>query len=327
MKSSAQEVVLLALGDIYINRDNPGEAFQHVLPLMKDKGVLFGNLETTLSDAQIPPMPGRGSPMKASQRMIEGIVEADFDLVSLANNHTTDYGTKGLVQTIELLDRKGIQHVGAGKNIHEALEPAIITRNGLKIGFLAYEATVWSFGGDAKESKPGVAKIHVNSLLPPPNIAREDLARMAQHIKEVKSCVDILIASFHWGAELTTTLTPHQQSIAYTAVDSGADIIIGHHPHILQGVEVYMGRPIFYSLGDFIFDEEFFYPDDTIIVKARISNKEMKVALIPVFLNEEGNPESLDQSMLKHKGILAKMAALCKELGSELDENTGELIT
>lgn len=326
MKSSAQEVVLLALGDIYINRDNPGEAFRHVLPLMKDKDVLFGNLETTLSDAQIPPMPGRGSPTKASQRMIDGIVNANFDLVSLANNHTTDYGAQGLIQTIELLDKKRILHVGAGKNIHEALEPVVITKDGLRIGFLAYEATVWSFGGDAKGGKPGVAKIHVNSLLPAPHVAKEDLDRMAQHIQNVKTAVDILVVSFHWGAELTTTLAPHQQSIAYTAVDSGADIIIGHHPHILQGVEVYRRRPIFYSLGDFIFDEEFFYPDDTVIVKARLSNKGMKVALIPVFLNERGNPESLDLSMGKYKEILANMATLCKDLGSELDENTGELI-
>ena len=107
MKNSVQEVLLLAVGDNYINRDNPEEAFRHVLPLMKDKDILFGNLETTLSDAQIPAMPGRGSPMKASQRMIEGIVEANFDLVSLANNHTTDYGTHGLMETIEWYEKTG----------------------------------------------------------------------------------------------------------------------------------------------------------------------------------------------------------------------------
>ena len=263
--------------------------------------------------------------MKASQRMIEGIVEANFDLVSLANNHTTDYGTQGLMQTIELLDRKGILHVGAGRNIHEALEPAIITRNGLRIGFLAYEATVWSFGGDAKEGKPGVAKIHVNSLLPPPHVPDEDLVRMAQHIRDVRSSVDILVVSFHWGAELTTTLAPHQQSLAHTAVDSGADIVIGHHPHILQGLEVYKKRAICYSLGDFIFDEEFFYPDDTVILKARIWTRGMNVTLIPVFLNEEGSLESLDPSSGKYREILEKLAELCKDLGTMLDEHTGEL--
>jgi len=326
MKYSNSEVLLMAVGDIYINREEPETAFRDILPLFKDKDILFGNLETTLIDEQLPAMEGRVAPMMANQKMIKGIVEANFDLVSLANNHTTDYGPSGLLKTIELLDRNKILHIGAGKNINEALKPIIITKNNFRIGFLAYEATVWSFGGDAKKERPGVAKINVNPLLPYPQVAKEDLVGMAQHIKNVKTTVDTLVVSLHCGAELTTTLAPHQKSIAHTAVDSGADIVIGHHPHVLQGVEVYKEKVICYSLGNFIFDEEFFYPGETIIFKAKISFTGMKISFIPVFLNDKGNLEPLEGSERKYKEILRKVVELCQDLGTKIDEVTGELI-
>jgi len=326
MKCLDREVLLMAVGDIYINREEPKTAFRDILPLFKDKDILFGNLETTLIDKQLPAMEGRVSPMMANQKMIEGIVEANFDLVSLANNHTTDYGPSGLLKTIKLLDRNKILYVGAGKNIKEAKEPVIITKNNFRIGFLAYEATVWSFGGDAKKERPGVAKINVNPLLPYPHVAKEDLTGMAQHIKNVKTTVDILIVSLHCGAELTTTLSPHQKSIAHAAVDSGADIVVGHHPHVLQGVETYKGKVICYSLGNFIFDEEFFYSGETIIIRAKILSTGMKISLVPVFLNDKGKLELLEESESKYKGILRKMVELSQGLGTKINGTTGELV-
>jgi len=271
MKSSDNEILFLAVGDIYLNRKNPNTAFRDILPLFKNKNILLGNLETPFIDEELPVSVGRLAPLKTSQKMVEGIVSANFDVVSLANNHTTDYGPIGLLRTIEVLDKNKILHAGAGRNKDEALRPVIIEKNNLKIGFLSYEATVYSFGAKAKKEVPGVTE-------------------MAQHVKDVKSVVDILVFSMHCGAELTTTLSPHQESIAHTAVDSGADIVIGHHPHVLQGIEVYKEKVICYSLGNFIFDETFFHPGvATIIFKAKISSKKMNTTKDGETLSESWN--------------------------------------
>ena len=326
MKYSNNEILLMAVGDIYINREDPNTVFRDILPLFKNKDILLGNLETTLIDEILPVALGRTTSLKASQRMIEGIVNANFDLMSLANSHTTDYGPTGLLKTIEVLDRNKILHTGAGKNLDEALKPVIIIKNNLKIGFLSYEATVWSLFAGAKKGKPGTARVNVNPLLPFPQVAKEDIIKMAQHIKNVKSTVDVLVISLHCGAELTTTLAPHQKSIAHTAVDSGADIVIGHHPHVIQGIEVYKEKIICYSLGNFIFDNEIFKnPEDaTIIFKANISPTKMNISLVPI-LNDGGNLKLLERSESKYKEILRKIGELSQELGTKIDETTGEL--
>lgn len=323
--NNKNEIVLLAVGDIYINREDPNTVFQDILPLFKDKDILLGNLEATLIDEKIPAVSGRISHLKTSQKMIEGIVNANFDLMSLANNHTTDYGPIGLLKTIEVLDRNKILHTGAGKNIDEALLPVIIKKNNFKIGFLSYEATLASEGSLAKKKRPGITKINVNPLLPIPHVAKEDIIKMVQHIKNVKSTVDVLVLSLHCGAELTTTIALNQKSIAHTAVDSGVDIIIGHHPHVLQGIEIYKEKIICYSLGNFIFDEEIFYHEEaTIIFKANISPTKIQIFLIPV-LNDGGNLKILERSESKYEEILQKIGELSQEFGTKVNKTTGEV--
>jgi len=326
MKCSDNEILFMAVGDIYLNREDPSTAFRDILPLFKKKDILLGNLETPLFDEELPESVGRLATLKTSQKMIDGIVSANFDVVCLANNHTTDYGPTGLLRTIEVLNKNKILFSGAGRNIEEASKPVIIVKNNFKIGFLSYEATVYSFGARAKKNVPGVTKINVNPLLPFPQVAKEDIIEMAQHIKEVKKTVDFLVVSMHCGAELTTTISPHQECIAHTAVDSGADLVIGHHPHVLQGVEVYKEKVICYSLGNFIFDEKFFYPGEaTIIVKAKISSKKMNISLVPV-LNDGGSLRLLDNSENIYKETLQKMGELCRDLGAKIDETAGELM-
>ncbi|MDD5013876.1 MAG: CapA family protein [Atribacterota bacterium] len=326
MKYSNNEILLMAVGDIYINREDPNTTFRDILPLLNNKDILLGNLETTLFDDMLPIAPGRTTALKASQRMVEGIVNANFDIMCISNTHTTDYGPTGLLKTIEVLDRNKILHTGAGKNLDEALKPVIIEKNNLKIGFLSYEATVWSFFAGAEKGKPGAAKIIVNPLLPSPHVAKEDIVKMAENIRKVKSTIDVLVVSLHCGAELTTTLTPHQKSIAHSAVDAGADIIIGHHPHVIQGIELYKGKVICYSLGNFVFDNEIFKnPEDaTIIFKANITPTKINVSLIPV-LNDKGNLKLLERTESKYKEILRKITELSQELGTKIDQTKGEL--
>ena len=288
---------------------------------------MLGNLETPLIDEELPASVGRLAPLKTSQKMIEAIVNASFDVVSLGNNHMIDYGPIGLLRTLEVLDRNKILHAGAGRNKDEALRPVIIEKNNLKIGFLSYEATTYSFGAKAKKEWPGLATITVNPLLPYPQVAKEDIIEMSQQIKDVKSVVDILVFSMHCGAELTTTLSPHQEYIAHAAVDSGADIVVGHHPHILQGIEIYKEKVICYSLGNFIFDREFFPSGEaTIVLKANISsNKKIGISLIPVF-DDGGILKLLDKSESLYKETLQNMGIISQNLGTKIDETTGKLI-
>jgi len=186
---------------------------------------------------------------------------------------------------------------------------------------LAYEATVWSFAGDAKKNRPGVAKINVNPLLATPHVAEEDLIRITKHIRSAKASVDVLAVSVHFGAELTTTVTPHQKIIAHTAIDAGADMVIGHHPHILQGIEAYKKGLIFYSLGNLVFDEDYFYPDESMLIKAWISPQKIKVSVLPIRLDEKGNPSPLEKSSEEYSRVLQKVRKLSEGLGVRIDED------
>jgi poly-gamma-glutamate synthesis protein (capsule biosynthesis protein) len=315
MANSTGQLTITATGDIYIQRDAPTSAFHNLIPVFSESDIVFGNLETALIDKPPSVLDGRTSPMVAREEVVNALVSGGFNIVSLANNHTTDYGPLTLLNTMEVLRQHNISFVGAGRESIEAEKPKILSRNGVSCAFLAYEATVWSFKGDAKEQRPGVAKLCVNSLLPLPHVAEEDLSRLEANIKGVRDQADIVVLSMHWGAELTTTLSPHQLAIAHAAVDSGADIILGHHPHVLQGIEQYKGGLIFYSLGNTIFDREFHYPADTMVVTLTIKEELIQVQIIPVYLDEHGNLHLLVDNKPHFQKTLNHVRKLSSPLG------------
>lgn len=168
------------------------------------------------------------------------IKKAGIDLVSLANNHTWDYGLDSLCQTNKELDKMKIAHVGAGCNEAEAKKPHTFYLGDNKIGFLAY--------ADFYKDRP--AKGDVGGM------AKFDLNEMKIAVKKLKKEVDIVVVSFHWGVEYDLRSSSHQQNIAKTLVDVGADIIVGHHPHVRQEIEKYKNGWIIYSLGNFVFGQD-----------------------------------------------------------------------
>ncbi len=158
-------------------------------------------------------------------------------MACIANNHVFDYGPDGLFDTISYLDSAGIAHVGAGRNEREAYAPAVFAISGVKVGLLAFYG-----GGEApgaSGSKPGVA--------------RRELARIRRSISALRDRVGYLVVVLHWGTEKAILPDQGQQSLARSIIDAGADAVIGHHPHVLQGIEVYGKGVIAYSLGNFIF--------------------------------------------------------------------------
>lgn len=280
MESTSQEpsVRFLATGDILLGGEVKKEidiyGFDHLLSgvsaVLRGGELVLVNLEG--------PVATRGRPVKKrfTFRMapdaLAALRNAGVTAVNLANNHTLDYGRVGLRDTLDNLKRYGIQFVGAGRNEKEASKPLVISKNGLKIGFLAY--TVFpTYGVSYKPEQASVAR----TLHP---------SRVVRSIARLKSKVDLLIVSFHWGWEFHSQPNDLQRRWAHRAVKAGADLILGHHPHVLQPSEYYHGKLIVYSLGNFVF-----YMTDpetciSTIFECRLTKSGIKdVRFIPVQIN------------------------------------------
>lgn len=197
-----------------------------------------------------------------------GVARAGFDVLTLANNHILDYGPEGLLSTVMVLDSLGIAHCGAGPDLLAAEKGVVVKRGLWRIGFLAYSLTYptdfWATLG-----KMGTA-------YPYPDRFKECLRMMREE-------ADLIVVSFHWGGELKTEPKPYQRLFAYRAIDWGADLVVGHHPHVLQGLEIYKDRLIAYSLGNFVFGSYSRNARESIILKVRYDQMGFLMAeVIPI---------------------------------------------
>ncbi len=244
-----KEVTIALVGDIMLDRGvkrsveqnfsgDYSALFQNV-PELFEADIAFANLEGPIAAG------GRNVGSQYSFRMSPAVLPAlkgaGFDVLSFANNHVGDWSREAFLETLTLLNQSQIAYVGAGINKQEAFVPKIISTNGQRIGFLAF-SDVGPNWLAAKESTPGIA------------IAEEKT--ITEAVQAAAGQVDTLIVSFHWGEEYKPR-TLQQKKLAELAIDAGADVIIGHHPHVIQATETYKGKPIFYSLGNFIFDQSF----------------------------------------------------------------------
>jgi poly-gamma-glutamate capsule biosynthesis protein CapA/YwtB (metallophosphatase superfamily) len=221
----------------------------------------FAGVQSVLSGADIAvvnlecPFTARGEKIeknfnfRARPELAGALVSPGIDVVTLANNHLMDYGPEGITDTIAALDAIHVAHFGAGKNLAEARKPALLTRNGLRFAFLGYlyigekpiePLVVW-----AKQDKPGVAGAggDLASLL----------AMMKQDIRAAHKQAEVVVVYFHHGKEAQHEIMPYEATLAHAAIDDGANLVLGSHPHVLQGAERYHGVPVVYSLGNFVF--------------------------------------------------------------------------
>lgn len=230
--------------------------FIHTVPYLKNGDIAIANLEApfTLADA---PFKKKYS-FKVPPKHAIGIKDAGLDVVTLANNHIMDFGEAGLISTIRTLDRVGVKHCGAGTNLEEAHQPAVVTVDGKKIAFFGYSMT-FPTEFYAKEDSSGTA-------YPEPEL-------MPSYLAAWEELVDYTVVSFHWSAEKLENPKDYQIYFAHLAVDSGADLVLGHHPHVLQGLEIYKNRLIAYSLGNFAFGSYSPHSLDSIILKVYLSDE------------------------------------------------------
>jgi len=281
-------VTMTAVGDIMfsenrgtgavIRKHGPVYPFSKIKNLM-EADILFGNLESPISSRGRPfPRQDSHITFRANPKSVEGLTACKFDIVSLANNHATDYGPEAFLDTLDTLEENGIKYVGGGRNLAEAEGAVILERNGIRIGFLAFSSFIMFATSPATRSQCGIAHFNIR--------------RVRKRILETRSAADIVIVSVHWGLDFTEYPVPIHMDYARDMIDSGAHIIIGHHSHYLQGIEHYKDGVIAYSLGDFIFDEP---GRETCLLKFGISAGGIEdVEILPARISDDLQTEPVD---------------------------------
>jgi poly-gamma-glutamate capsule biosynthesis protein CapA/YwtB (metallophosphatase superfamily) len=224
-----------------------------IADLIRDRGADYpwGGVSDILSGADLALVnleccvSVRGTPQdkkwtfRADPVAVTGLQNAGVDIVSLANNHVLDFGVEAFVDTLAYLDKAGVARVGAGLNVNEAARPIILESKGFKIGYLS-ATEIYLEDWLATETRPGVWTTHSS-------------IKIIEAVEALRPQVDCVVVALHWGVEYEPYPYPYQRQLARSLIDAGASIIIGHHPHVLQGLETYRGGLIAYSLGNFVF--------------------------------------------------------------------------
>ncbi len=284
-----QSASFIAVGDVSLSRNvaaqikkanDPLLPFKNLAELLKSTDFNVANLESPFSGKSYFGQTG-SLVFNAPLENIQGLVEYNFKILNLANNHALDQGLIGLENTIKYLADNGLQAFGAGPNQTAAWRPAIIDIRGIKIGFLG--ASYASLNDNGKTINEYVARI-------------EDKDKLKAALDNLKPQVDLIIVNLHAGAEYTTPPNSSQIKFARTAIDYGADLVIGHHPHWIQILEQYQGKYIFYSLGNFIFDQMWSQKTrEGLILKVNIIKKDdfvkiSQIKLFPVIIENYSTP-------------------------------------
>ena len=236
-----RRVRIIAVGDIMldravgaaIRRNGASSILQCVADRLRDADITFANLECPLSRSG--PHSPKDCVFRADPAAVKVLIHGGIDIVSLANNHTLNSGRRPLLDTMDLLERFGIAYCGARRQRENSWWPVYFDVGGLRIGFMAYTDLSFAHGSYNKVSP--------------------DMSNLVEQVSIADSRCDILVVSFHWGEEYHPLPTRRQRQVARAAIDAGADLIHGHHPHVLESIAAYRGVPILYSMGNFVFDQ------------------------------------------------------------------------
>jgi hypothetical protein len=313
LPASAAELTLMAVGDILPHPSWQGMAvpvdrlLSGVTEEFFKANVVVGNLETPLTDKADPTATKSPDALRLKKEFVfkcedkgaaQCLKDAGFTVLTLANNHMLDYREAGLIDTLDRLKEAGIQASGAGADIDEAYAPCVVKQGDTTVVILTASDVV-PVDYEARQDKPGIASM-------------KDGPAFAERVKAVREEYPdaLLVLCLHWGVEASLIPTARQKELAHRFIDAGADVIFGHHPHRLHGVEMYNGRPIFYSLGNFQFDSKLVYKPG--------SHKPSSVSLLPVLIENGGYPRLLKPKEPQYSAILKSIDEMSRPLGVAL---------
>lgn len=285
VKYPTEEWSLLAAGDVMLsryvatvmNKETVHYPYDHIRDIVASADVAFANLENPVGPGA--PMPEEGLRFRANPEALDGMRNAGFDIVSLANNHQSDIGQAAIGATVEYIRNAGITPVGAGANKAQAHTPVVMNIKGTNVAFLAYgDARFKNQVHFATESKPG--------------IALADPVQMTEDITLAKQQAEMVVVSIHAGAEYRETPDTVQREIVQAAVDAGAHIVLGHHPHVVQPLEQLGETWVIYSMGNLIFDQDWSAETKRgMMMNFRMQGSDVReIEAIPVSISSRAQP-------------------------------------
>ena len=241
-----------------VRRAGPDAPFAHIKPILRESDAVVGNLECSLSTHGSPTAAKKPSAVRAGKEWLLrgapeaalGLKDAGFAALSVANNHTMDYGPLALRDTLVTLRSNGIGSAGAGENLAEAWRPAFFDRAGVRFALIAV-SDILPRGFAADRHRPGVAP---GRSLSSGAVDAPSIAAMSDAVRAARQEADVVIVYEHWGEALIANPTLEQRAAAHAAIDAGALVVFGSHSHVLGPIEPYRGGLIAYSLGNFVFD-------------------------------------------------------------------------
>ena len=355
VKKGNDSLTFVAVGDILVASKHYQSSFAKVNDILRGADIAFFNCETPYAEKGSPGVAQHGAVPHDPTKM-PVLLSAGFDVCTLANNHTLDWGIDAVIECRERLEGMGIAVCGAGRDITEARKPAVLERKGTKIAFLGY-CTVGPNGYMAEEDKPGCAMVRAHTWYEPyeyqpgtpPQVFtlpyKDDLEGMIEDIKKAKEEADIVVMTDHWGIHHAPAIIPdYEFDIAHAAIDAGADLVLGTHPHILKGMEVYKGKVIAHSMANFVMEGGLArkegelrnlrlkswaeltprlyrprHPDQckSLILKCQISGKKIQhVSYLPVQIDANWtNPEPLTQRDPRAQEIFHYIEEITRTVG------------
>jgi len=274
----------------------PSFPFEFVKPDLDDCDVLFGNLECTISQPGMATRDHDTIQMRGQPSFVDALTFGGFDVLNMANNHSLQHGEEAFKNTSELLDTNGIQAVGINLDDHRTGIPTIIEKDGIRLGFLGYSLRPRQYFTQAPIYSEGSrdAILHDTHAL--------------------RSKVDFVIVSLHWGDEFVQSPSPTEINLAHEIIDAGGGLVIGHHPHVLRGIEYYKDGAIAYSLGNFVCDMLW---DETLretaLLQCTISKNGLNdLTVVPCRINDYFQPVPLGEP--QRQELLDRIAELSEKL-------------
>ncbi len=305
---------VIAVGDIMLGGRAAGALerrgidypFEAVLPLLKRACIVLGNLEGPL--ARRSTRTARNYSYKVDPELAAALSRAGVNVLNLANNHALDCGRDGVLETIEALGSAGLAVIGAGVDRTAAHRPAVRQAGRWRVGLLGY---YWNGRYAATSDLPGTAV--------------DDPEALESDIAALRDRADRIVVTFHWGVPYEREPAAETQAKARFAVDCGADAVIGHHPHIVQPFEIYRGRPIFYSVGNFLFGSRNSHAEG-LLVGIRFEETETVVSAYPLYVKNRDPRVDYQAKILRGAGaerVLRRLASISGSSGSSLEITAG----